>query len=81
MSMKACTLIGISLMFFAVFSIMAGLHNIDLAFNMDSGCLDSNFFGRTQTRLEVYVVGFAMVLFGCLLSIGSAIAFLFQFCE
>lgn len=79
--MNHYSIVAITLMFFSVFSVMAGLHNIDLAFNMDSGCMDMNFFGRLQSRLDVYVVGFAMVLFGCLLSIGSAVAFLFRFCE
>lgn len=76
--MKAQLILAITLILFSVFSIVCGMHNIDLAYNMDSGCFDINFFNITQTRMEVYNSGFMMVMFGIFLSIGSAISFLFS---
>lgn len=44
------------LLVLAVFLIMAGYHNIDLAWNMDSGCMDFNGI-IYQDRQGLYTSG------------------------
>lgn len=41
---------------------MIGFHNLDLAFNMDSGCLDTALNGVVRNRSEMYRLALSQLL-------------------
>lgn len=54
--------LSVALMLTGTFVLMISLHNIDLAYNMDSGCIDVNYFNHYQTKQDGYLSGFQGIL-------------------
>lgn len=57
-------LLSVFFMVTGIFVFMTGFHNIDLAINMDSGCLDTALLGEVRTKSEIYRMGVSQILLG-----------------
>ena len=55
----------------SILFLISGFHNIDLAYNMDSKCIDINNFGYTQSKSRLYFNGMTMFELAILLQIIS----------
>lgn len=47
--------LSVALLVIGVFGFCISYHGIDIAWNMDSGCMDKAVFGSVLTRPEVYM--------------------------
>lgn len=63
--------LSVALMLLGTFVLLISLHNIDLAFNMDSGCIDVNYFNHIQTKQDGYLSGFQGILFSWFFFLGA----------
>lgn len=64
MNNLACAIIILATIVF-----MIGFHNLDLAWNMDSGCLDTALFGEVRNRNEIYQMALKQMFSGFFLSV------------